>query len=348
MENVKLNNKRDKKLKKINKPNGLMKAIEIVEFGGPENLKLKQRNIPKLKKGEILIKVIFAGVNRPDILQREGNYPVPKTASDIPGLEVSGIVVDREKTASKYPVGSKICALCHGGGYAEYVAVNQDHCLPIPKKISLEEAACIPETFITVWSNVFLRGGLKKNESILIHGGASGIGTTAIQLAKIFGAKVYATAGSSKKCAAIKKLGAIECINYKKENFEKKIKKLTNGKGVNLILDMVAGDYVERNLKCLDEDGRLVIIAVQGGLKGNVNFGYIMRNRYTITGSTLRPQEDKIKASYIRSLIKHVWPFLEKRQITPVIQKCFGLTRVSFAHKALEKGDHIGKFVLKV
>ena len=335
-------------MNKLKKPSDTMKAVEIVKFGGPENLKLKLRNIPKLKKGEILIKVHYAGVNRPDILQREGNYPVPKTASDIPGLEVSGIVVDREKSATKYPVGSKICALCHGGGYAEYVAVNQDHCLPIPKKISLEEAACIPETFITVWSNVFLRGGLKKNESILIHGGASGIGTTAIQLAKIFGAKVYATAGSAKKCAAVKKLGAIECINYKKVNFEKKINLLTKDKGVNLILDMVAGDYVKRNLKCLSEDGRLVIIAVQGGLKGSLNFGYLMRKRYTITGSTLRPQEDKVKASYVRSLIKHVWPFLEKRQVVPIIQKCFGLSKVSFAHKALEKGDHVGKFVLKI
>ena len=335
-------------MNKLKKPNDTMKAVEIVKFGGPENLKLKLRNIPKLKKGEILIKVHYAGVNRPDILQREGNYPVPKTASDIPGLEVSGIVVDREKSATKYPVGSKICALCHGGGYAEYVAVNQDHCLPIPKRISLEEAACIPETFITVWSNVFLRGGLKRNESILIHGGASGIGTTAIQLAKIFGATVYATASSAKKCAAVKKLGAIECINYKKENFEKKINLLTKDKGVNLILDMVAGDYVERNLKCLSEDGKLVIIAVQGGLKGSLNFGYLMRKRYTITGSTLRPQEDKIKASYVRSLIKHVWPFLEKRQVVPIIQKCFGLSKVSFAHKALEKGAHVGKFVLKI
>ena len=335
-------------MNKLKKPNDTMKAVEIVKFGGPENLKLKLRNIPKLKKGEILIKVHYAGVNRPDILQREGNYPVPKTASDIPGLEVSGIVVDREKSATKYPVGSKICALCHGGGYAEYVAVNQDHCLPIPKRISLEEAACIPETFITIWSNVFLRGGLKKNESILIHGGASGIGTTAIQLAKIFGAKVYATASSAKKCAAVKKLGAIECINYKKEDFENKVNLLTKDKGVDLILDMVAGDYVERNLKCLSEDGRLVIIAVQGGLKGSLNFGYLMRKRYTITGSTLRPQEDKVKASYVRSLIKHVWPFLEKRQVVPLIQKCFGLSKVSFAHKALEKGDHVGKFVLKI
>ena len=290
-------------MNKLKKPNDTMKAVEIVKFGGPENLKLKLRNIPKLKKGEILIKVHYAGVNRPDILQREGNYPVPKTASDIPGLEVSGIVVDREKSATKYPVGSKICALCHGGGYAEYVAVNQDHCLPIPKRISLEEAACIPETFITVWSNVFLRGGLKKNESVLIHGGSSGIGTTAVQLAKIFGAKVYATAGSTKKCAAVKKLGAIECINYKKENFEKKINLLTKEKGVDLILDMVAGDYVERNLKCLSEDGRLVIIAVQGGLKGSLNFGYLMRKRYTITGSTLRPQEDKVKASFVSKFI---------------------------------------------
>jgi len=193
-----------------------------------------------------------------------------------------------------------------------------------------------------------LRGGLKKNESILIHGGASGIGTTAIQLAKIFGAKVYATAGSAKKCAAVKKLGAIECINYKKENFEKKINLLTKDKGVNLILDMVAGDYVERNLKCLSEDGKIVIIAVQGGLKGSLNFGYLMRKRYTITGSTLRPQEDKVKASYVRSLIKHVWPSLEKRQVVPIIQKCFGLSKVTFAHKALEKGDHVGKFVLKI
>ncbi len=336
------------KRKKINKSHTLMKAIEIIKHGGPENLKLKDRSIPKINKGEVLIKVNFAGVNRPDILQREGNYPVPASASDIPGLEVSGIIVDKDRSVTKYSIGEKVCALCHGGGYAEYVAVNNDHCLPIPKKITLEEAACIPETFITVWSNVFLRGGLKKNESILIHGGASGIGTTAIQLAKIFGAKVYATAGSTKKCTAAKKLGAIECINYKKENFEKKINSLTKDKGVNLILDMVAGDYVERNLKCLSEDGKLVIIAVQGGLKGSLNFGYLMRKRYTITGSTLRPQEDKVKASYVRSLIKHVWPFLEKRQVVPIIQKCFGLSKVSFAHKALEKGDHVGKFVLKI
>lgn len=336
------------KKKKIVKSHTFMKAIEIVKFGGPENLKLKERSIPKLTKGEVLIKVNYAGVNRPDILQREGNYPVPKSASDIPGLEVSGVIVDKDRSVTKYSIGEKVCALCHGGGYAEYVAVNSDHCLPIPKKISLEEAACIPETFITVWSNVFIRGRLKKNESILIHGATSGIGTTAIQLAKIFGAKVYATAGSSKKCIAAKKLGAIECINYREENFENKINDLTNKKGVNLILDMVAGDYVEKNLKCLSEDGRLIIIAVQGGLKGNINFGYLMRKRYTITGSTLRPQEDKIKASYIRSLIKHVWPYLEKRQILPIIQKSFGLSKVSFAHRALEKGNHVGKFVLKV
>ena len=300
-------------MNKLKKPNDTMKAVEIVKFGGPENLKLKLRSIPKLKKGEWLIKVHYAGVNRPDILQREGNYPVPKTASDIPGLEVSGIIVDREKSATKYPVGSKICALCHGGGYAEYVAVNQDHCLPIPKRISLEEAACIPETFITVWSNVFLRGGLKKNESILIHGGASGIGTTAIQLAKIFGAKVYATAGSTKKCAAVKKLGAIECINYKMENFEKKINLLTKDKGVNLILDMVAGDYVERNLKCLSEDGKLVIIAVQGGLKGSLNFGYLMRKRYTITGSTLRPRTISEKSKIAKHVKNFCWPLFVKK-----------------------------------
>ncbi len=325
-----------------------MRAVEICKFGGPENLKITKRPIPDLEKNEVLIKVHFAGVNRPDILQREGNYPVPPSASDIPGLEVSGIIVDRGKSASKFKIGEKICALCHGGGYSEYVAVNEDHCLTIPKNISMEEASGIPETFITVWSNVFLRGKLKKNEKILIHGGASGIGTTAIQLAKAFGAIVYATAGSNKKCLAAKKLGAFSCFNYKKVNFEEEIKKATNGSGVDLILDMVAGDYVERNLKCLKNDGRLIIIAVQGGAIGKINFAKLMINRQTISGSTLRPQSDIAKASYIRNLKRYVWPLLEKRELKPIIQKVFNLSKASFAHKALEKGDHIGKFLLKI
>ncbi len=325
-----------------------MKAIEILKFGGAENLKVCKRPIPEIENNQVLIKVEYSGINRPDILQRQGNYPVPKNASDIPGLEVSGTIVDKGKSASKYNIGEKICALCHGGGYAEYVAVNQDHCLPVPKTFSMEEAACLPETFITVWSNIFLRGKLKRNESILIHGGASGIGTTAVQLSKYFGAKVFATAGSSKKCVAVKKLGATECFNYKKCKFEEQIFKFTENKGVDVILDMVAGPYTTRNLKCLKPDGRLIVIAVQGGIKAEINFGQLMRNRYTITGSTLRPQTDKSKAAYTRSLIKNVWPLLNKNKIKPVIQKIFSFSKASYAHKALEKGDHIGKFLLKI
>ena len=310
-------------------------------------MKVCKRPIPELNHDQVLIKVHYSGVNRPDILQREGNYKVPESASDIPGLEVSGIIVDKGKSVSKHKIGAKVCALCHGGGYAEYVAVNQDHCLRIPKNMSMAEAACIPETFITVWSNVFLRGKLKNKESILIHGGASGIGTTAIQLAKAFGANVFATAGSSKKCLAAKKLGAIECFNYKKVKFENELKKIAND-GVDLILDMVAGGYIERNLKCLKTDGRLIIIAVQGGTESKVNFAHLMTRRYTISGSTLRPQSDKAKASYTRSLFKNVWPLLDKREIRPVIQKTYNLSRASYAHRALEKGDHVGKFLLKV
>ncbi len=325
-----------------------MRAVEIVKFGGPENLKIVQRKIPDLEPNQVLVKVHFAGVNRPDILQREGNYPVPKSASDIPGLEVSGIIVDKGKSATKFKIGEKICALCHGGGYAEYVAINQDHCLPVPKLITMAEASCIPETYITVWSNVFIRGKLKKGETILIHGGSSGIGTTAVQLAKAFGIKVFATAGTPKKCLAVKKLGALECLNYNKVNFEEEINKLTENKGVDLILDMVAGDYVKKNLQCLKEDGRLVIIAVQGGIKGEINFAQLMVKRQTITGSTLRPQSDKAKAAFIRSMYKNVWPLFNKRQIKPIIQKVFSLSKVSYSHKALERGNHIGKFLLKI
>ena len=334
--------------KNSNYKSDLMRAVEIVKFGGPENLKITKRPIPELEKNEVLIKVQFSGVNRPDILQREGNYPVPKSASDIPGLEVSGIIVDKGKYASKFKIGEKVCALCHGGGYAEYVAVNESHCLSVPKNLSMQEAACIPETFITVWSNVFLRGKLKKNESILIHGGSSGIGTTAIQLAKTFGAKVFATAGSHKKCVAVKKLGAIECFNYKKVDFKEEILKVTSNEGVNLILDMVAGNYVKKNLQCLKPDGRLIIIAVQGGSKSEINFAKLMVNRQTISGSTLRPQSDKSKTAYIRSLQKNVWTLLNKRQIKPIIQKTFSLSKASYAHRALEKGDHVGKFLLKI
>ena len=267
-----------------------MKAIEIKEFGKADNLKPCIRPTPRIANNQILIKVFFAGVNRPDILQRQGNYKVPEDASDLPGLEVSGIVVDKKGSNLKFNVGDKVCALCHGGGYAEYVAVDKGHCMPLPKGYSMEEAACIPETFITVWSNLFIRGKLQKNEKVLIHGGASGIGTTAIQLANHIGAEIYATAGSDEKCQAVEKIGAIKCFNYRTQKFENEINQLTNKKGVDVILDMVAGPYISRNLKCLNINGRLIIIAVQGGIKDEVNFANIMIKRQTITGSTLRPQ----------------------------------------------------------
>jgi NADPH2:quinone reductase len=325
-----------------------MNAIEILEFGGPENLKNCIRPVPSISNGQVLIKVLFSGINRPDLLQRQGNYRVPETASDIPGLEVSGIVVDMKDADTKVNIGDKVCALCHGGGYAEYVAVDSGHCMKVPKNYSMQEAACIPETFITVWSNLFIRGKLKVNDKVLIHGGTSGIGTTAIQLAKSFGAKVYATAGNDNKCLAAEKIGALKCINYKTMQFEDEIMKLTNGKGVDVILDMVAGNYVPRNLKCLGSDGRLIIIAVQGGIKDEVNFANIMIKRQTITGSTLRPQSSVSKSNYVESLIKGAWKWLESNKIKPIIQQEFNLNQASDAHKALENGNHIGKFIMKV
>jgi NADPH2:quinone reductase len=325
-----------------------MQAVEISEYGGPENLKICSRSTPKLLNNQILIKVLFAGVNRPDLLQRQGNYKVPETASDLPGLEVSGIVVAINGSNIKFKVGDKVCALCHGGGYAEYVAVDAGHCMPIPQNYSMQEAACIPETFITVWSNLFIRGNLSKNENVLIHGGASGIGTTAVQLAKHFGAKVFATAGSEKKCLAVEKLGAIKCINYNTLQFEDEINKITNNEGVDVILDMVAGSYVPRNLKCLNVDGRLIIIAVQGGFKDEVNFANLMIKRQTITGSTLRPQSTVAKASYVDNLVTNAWQWLESGDIMPIIEHEFKLSEAADAHKALERGDHIGKFIMKV
>lgn len=325
-----------------------MQAVEISEYGGPENLKICSRSTPKLLNNQILIKVLFAGVNRPDLLQRQGNYKVPETASDLPGLEVSGIVVAINGSNIKFNIGDKVCALCHGGGYAEYVAVDAGHCMPIPQNYSMQEAACIPETFITVWSNLFIRGNLSKNENVLIHGGASGIGTTAVQLAKHFGAKVFATAGSEKKCLAVEKLGAIKCINYNTLQFEDEINKITNNEGVDVILDMVAGSYVPRNLKCLNVDGRLIIIAVQGGFKDEVNFANLMIKRQTITGSTLRPQSTVAKASYVDNLVTNAWQWLESGDIMPIIEHEFKLSEATDAHKALERGDHIGKFIMKV
>ena len=325
-----------------------MQAVEISAYGGPENLRICSRLTPTLSENQVLIKVSYSGVNRPDLLQRQGNYKVPETASDLPGLEVSGIIVALNGSNIKFNIGDKVCALCHGGGYAEYVAVDAGHCMPIPENYSMQEAACIPETFITVWSNLFMRGMLSKNEKVLIHGGASGIGTTAIQLATCFGAKVYATAGNEKKCKAVEKLGAIKCINYKTAKFEDEIKEITNNEGVDVILDMVAGSYVPRNLKCLNFDGRLIIIAVQGGIKDEVNFANLMIKRQTITGSTLRPQSTQSKADYVKGLYKNAWQWLESSQIKPIIEHEFKLNEAVDAHIALEKGEHVGKFIMKV
>ena len=331
----------------LNIPNN-MKAIEIKEFGRAENLKICVRPTPSISSNQVLIKVLFSGVNRPDILQRQGNYRVPVNASDLPGLEVSGIVVDKKSASLKFNIGDKVCALCHGGGYAEYVAVDEGHCMPIPKSYSMAEAACIPETFITVWSNLFIRAKLQKNEKVLIHGGTSGIGTTAIQLAKHFGAIVYATAGNDEKCKAAEKIGAKKCFNYLTTEFENEINQITNNEGVDVILDMVAGPYISRNLKCLSVDGRLAIIAVQGGIKDEINFANIMIKRQTITGSTLRPQLSIKKTEYVNSLIKNAWEYLDTGKIRPIIQKEFLLSDASEAHMALEKGDHVGKFIMKV
>ena len=325
-----------------------MQAVEIKEFGAPENLNTCFRPIPKLSNNQVLIKVTYAGVNRPDLLQRQGNYKVPDSASDLPGLEVSGIVVDIKGSNLTFNIGDKVCALCHGGGYAEYVSVDIGHCMPVPRNYSMQEAACIPETFITVWSNLFIRGKLSKNEKVLIHGGASGIGTTAIQLAKEFGTTVYATAGSDKKCSAVEKLGASKCINYRNSEFENEINRLTNNKCVDVILDMVAGNYITRNLKCLNFDGRLLIIAVQGGVKDEVNFANIMIKRQTISGSTLRPQSSDKKSEYVESLVKNTWKYLESGNVKPIIEKEFELKDAVNAHKALEKGDHVGKFIMRV
>ena len=325
-----------------------MNAVEIKNFGTPENLKLCVRPTPRVINNQVLIKVLYSGVNRPDILQRQGNYKVPEDASDLPGLEVSGIVVDKKGSNLKFNIGDKVCALCHGGGYAEYVAVDAGHCMPIPNGYSMKEAACIPETFITVWSNLFMRGKLQKNEKVLIHGGTSGIGTTAIQLAKHFGAIIYATAGSDEKCKAAEIIGAEKCLNYKTTKFENEINQLTDDRGVDVILDMVAGPYISKNLKCLSVDGRLVIIAVQGGIKDEVNFANIMIKRQTITGSTLRPQPTKNKTEYVNSLIKNAWKYLDSGKIKPIIHKEFLLSNASNAHKALERGDHVGKFIMKV
>ena len=322
-----------------------MKVIEIVEPGGPSVLKSSIRNIPKPKRNEVLIKISYAGINRPDVLQRSGSYLPPPGASDLPGLEVSGIIFAIGENVTNWEVGDEVCALLPGGGYAEYAVTQASHCLPVPTGMSLKQAAALPETLFTVWSNVFQRGGLKPNEKFLVHGGSSGIGTMAIQLANLFGSEVYATAGSDAKCSACEELGAIRAINYNKEDFLEVIKSIG---GVHLILDMVGGAYIEKNIKALVDDGRLVQIAFLKGAKVELNFAQIMTRRLTVTGSTLRPQSDLSKSQIASELLEKIWPLLSTGSINPVINSVFDLNDVSSAHLLMESSKHIGKIVLKV
>jgi len=320
-----------------------MRAVEISKPGGPEVLRPVDRPRPVPKDGEILIKVAAAGVNRPDILQRSGNYAPPPDASDLPGLEVAGEVVSPGKT---FKAGDKVCALVHGGGYAEYCATPEVQALPVPRGRSLIEAASLPETFFTVWGNVFDRGRLAPGETLLVQGGTSGIGVSAIQMAAAMGNRVVATAGSDEKVAACKRLGAAEAFNYKTQDFEKEVLAATGGKGVDVILDMVGGDYVPKELKCMADDGRLVFIAFLRGMKTELDIMLVMRKRLTLTGSTLRPRPVAFKGAIAKSLREKIWPLIERGRIKPEIFKTFPLEQAADAHRLMESSQHIGKIVL--
>ena len=325
-----------------------MRAVEISKPGGPEVLKLTERPTPTPKPGEILVKVAAAGVNRPDVLQRSGNYPVPPDASDLPGLEVAGQVVGLGSSVKSFKLGDAVCALAHGGGYAEYCVIPEGQALPVPKGLSLIEAASLPETFFTVWINLYDRAKLAPGESLLVQGGTSGIGVTAIQMAAATGNRVFATAGSDEKCAACVKLGAEKAFNYKTQDFSAEVKAATGGKGVNVILDMVGGDYLVRELKCLADDGRLALIAFLRGAKAEVDLGEVLRRRLTISGSSLRPRTIEYKAYAANNLREKVWPLIEAGRIKPVVYRTFPLAEAAEAHRLMESSQHIGKIVLSV
>ena len=326
----------------------VMRVVEITQPGKPEVLKPASRPLPQPKTGEVLVKVEAAGVNRPDVLQRTGHYPVPPGASDIPGLEIAGRVAAAGVGVSGWRVGDAVCALVQGGGYAEYCAAPALQCLPIPNGLSAIEAASLPETFFTVWSNVFDRARLAPGESFLVHGGSSGIGVTAIQMVKAFGHTVFATAGSPEKCAACEKLGADRAIDYKTEDFAAVVQDATGGRGVDVILDMVGGDYVDRELKCLADDGRIVLIAFLGGSRATLNLNEILRRRLVVTGSTLRPRPVEFKGAIAAKLREKVWPLVEAGRIKPVVHETFPLDQAARAHELMESGRHIGKIVLVV
>ena len=323
-----------------------MTCIEISEPGGPEVLKPATRPVPDAAAGEVLIKVLAAGVNRPDCFQRQGNYAPPPGVTDIPGLEVAGEIIQLGSGVADWKTGDKVSALVAGGGYAAYVAAPAPQCLPIPGKLGMVEAAALPETFFTVWTNVFERGQLKAGETLLVHGGSSGIGTTAIQIAVKLGARVITTAGSDEKCRACEELGAERAVNYKNEDFVEAVKEFTSGAGVDVVLDMVGGDYIPRNIKAMAADGRHVNIAFLGGSKVEVNFMPVMLKRLTLTGSTLRPQPVERKAEIARALKDKVWPLIAAGEIKPVIHATFPLTDAAEAHRLMESSQHIGKIVL--
>ncbi len=327
----------------------LMRAVEISSFGAPDVLRLGQRPVPQPGVGELLIRVAASGINRPDVLQRAGHYAPPPGASDLPGLEVAGVIEagDTQAMASAgLKVGDRVCALVAGGGYAQWCVAPVGQCLPVPAGLNDIEAASLPETFFTVWSNVFDRGRLQAGEFLLVQGGSSGIGVTAIQLARAWGATVIVTAGSDEKCAACIELGASHAINYKTQDFVAEVQRITDGRGADVVLDMVAGDYVAREVECLAEDGRLVIIAVQGGVKSSFNAGLVLRRRLTITGSTLRPRSVEFKTAIAQSLRSQVWPLIEQGKVRPVIYQTFDAGDAAAAHALMESNQHTGKIVL--
>lgn len=327
-----------------------MRAIEIASYGAPEVLRPVERPDAVAGSGELLIRVAASGVNRPDVLQRKGQYPVPPGASDLPGLEVAGTVAAGDTAAlaaAGLAIGDRVCALVAGGGYAELCIAPVGQCLPVPAGLTDIEAASLPETFFTVWSNVFERGRLQPGETLLVQGGTSGIGVTAIQLAKAAGATVIATAGSDDKCAACTALGADHAINYRSTDFAAEVKRLTGGRGADVILDMVAGDYVARELTCLADDGRLVIIAVQGGTKAEIDAGQVLRRRLTVTGSTLRPRPVAFKTAIAQALKRNVWPWLDSGRVKPVVFKVFPAAEAAAAHTLMESNQHVGKLVLQ-
>jgi len=324
-----------------------MKAIVITQPGGPEVLQIADRALPAFATNEVLVKVLAAGVNRPDVSQRKGHYPAPVwTSPDIPGLEIAGVIEAVGAEVSRWNIGDKVCALVSGGGYAEYCNVPEGQCLPIPENFSFIESASLPETFFTVWSNVFDRGKLQAGESLLVHGGSSGIGVAAIQMAKALGATVYITAGSNDKCRFCENLGASRGINYKNEDFEEVIAQLTNSNGVDVTLDMIGGDYTPKNLRSLANDGRLVLINTMKGKDVAVDLSFVMRKRLSITGSTLRNRDTTFKSAIAQNLEQFIWPFLVSGKIKPVVHAVFPAVKAAEAHALMESSEHIGKIVL--